>query len=53
MKWTSSRTTVAYIKWDKDTNSYVLEAKKKGTAVIKAAAQDGSGKTVSFTVVVS
>ena len=53
MKWTSSRSTVAYIKWDKESNSYVLEAKRKGTAVIKATALDGSGKSVSFTVEVS
>ena len=53
IKWTSSRTSVATIKWDKDRKAYVLVAKGKGTATIKAAAQDGSGKTASFIVEVS
>lgn len=53
IKWTSSRTSVATIKWDKDRKVYVLVAKGKGTATIKAAARDGSGKTASFIVEVS
>lgn len=53
IKWTSSRTSVATIKWDKDNEVYVLVAKGKGTATIKATAQDGSGKTASFIVEVS
>ena len=34
IKWTSSRTSVATIKWDKDNEVYVLVAKGKGTATI-------------------
>ena len=53
VKWTSSNTSVASIKWDSVENAYVLTAKKKGKATITAAALDGSGKTAKFIINVS
>ena len=53
VKWTSSNSAVAAIKWDAEAKEYKLYAKKRGKAVIKAVAQDGSGKSASFTVEVT
>lgn len=53
IKWSSSNSAVASIKWDSAKNAYVLTAKKKGKATITAAALDGSGKTAKFIINVS
>ena len=48
VKWSSNRSSIVSV--DKDGN---IEAKRRGTATIKAKATDGSGKyaTVKITVV--
>lgn len=53
IKWASSNTSVASIKWDSAQSSYVVTAKKKGKATITATALDGSGKTAKFIIQVN